>query len=70
VEPDLPHDELAELCADAVGRPAIEPEAAVRLMLAGSPIAVVHDRRLMREAPALRPARRRMSTRRRSAPPP
>jgi transposase len=32
------------------GRPGIDPEAAVRLMLAGFLLGVVHDRRLMREA--------------------
>jgi transposase len=44
------HDEVAELYADGVGRPAIDPEAAVRLMLAGLLLGIVHDRRLMREA--------------------
>ena len=44
------HDEVAEVYAAGVGRPAIEPEAAVRLMLAGFLLGVVHDRRLMREA--------------------
>src|SRR3954451_1727790 len=43
-------DEGADLyCADN-GRPGIEPEAAVRLMLAGFLLGLVHDRRLMREA--------------------
>jgi transposase len=32
------------------GRPGIDPEAAVRLMLAGFFQGVVHDRKLMREA--------------------
>jgi hypothetical protein len=32
------------------GRPGIDPEVAVRLMLAGLLIGVVHDRKLMREA--------------------
>ncbi|HET9396730.1 MAG TPA: transposase, partial [Nitrospiraceae bacterium] len=32
------------------GRPAIDPEAAVRLMLAGFLVGIVHDRRLLREA--------------------
>ena len=36
-------------CADN-GRPGIDPEAAVRLMLAGFPLGIVHDRKLMREA--------------------
>ena len=35
--------------AGATGRPGIDPEAAVRLMLAGFLLGVVHDRRLMRE---------------------
>jgi transposase len=42
--------EVAELyCADN-GRPGIDPEAAVRLMLAGFLLGLVHDRKLMREA--------------------
>lgn len=44
------HDEVAEVYAYGVGRPAIEPEAAVRLMLAGFLLGIVHDRRLTREA--------------------
>jgi transposase len=32
------------------GRPGIDPEAAVRLMLAGLLSGIVHDRRLMRDA--------------------
>lgn len=36
-------------CADD-GRPGIDPEAAVRLMLAGLLSGIVHDRKLMREA--------------------
>src|SRR5688572_355504 len=36
-------------CADD-GRPGIDPEVAVRLMLAGLLTGIVHDRRLMREA--------------------
>jgi transposase len=44
------HDEVADLyCADT-GRPGIDPEVAVRLMLAGLLLGIVHDRRLMREA--------------------
>jgi transposase len=43
-------NEVAELyCADN-GRPGIDPEVAVRLMLAGLLLGIVHDRRLMREA--------------------
>jgi transposase len=42
--------EVADLsCADN-GRPGIDPEVAVRLMLAGFLLGLVHDRRLMREA--------------------
>jgi transposase len=36
--------------ADGAGRPGIDPEAAVRLMLAGCLLGIVHDRRLLREA--------------------
>lgn len=36
--------------ADGTGRPGIDPEMAVRLMLAGLLLGIVHDRRLMREA--------------------
>ena len=36
-------------CADN-GRPGIDPEVAVRLMLAGLLLGIAHDRRLMREA--------------------
>jgi transposase len=42
-------EEVAEFYA-AEGRPGIDPEAAVRLMLAGFLLGIVHDRRLMREA--------------------
>ena len=43
-------EEVADLyCADN-GRPGIDPEVAVRLMLAGFLLGIVHDRRLMREA--------------------
>jgi transposase len=42
--------EVSDLyCADN-GRPGIDPEAALRLMLAGFLLGVVHDRRLLREA--------------------
>lgn len=42
--------EVADLyCADN-GRPGIDPEVAVRLMLAGFLLGIVHDRRLMRDA--------------------
>src|SRR3954451_13308097 len=43
-------EEVSELyCADN-GRPGIDPEVAVRLMLAGLLLGVVHDRKLIREA--------------------
>jgi len=42
--------EVAELYCTDNGRPGIDPEVAVRLMLAGFLLGVVHDRRLMREA--------------------
>jgi len=43
-------DEVDDLYAPGAGRPGIDPEAAVRLMLAGFLLGIVHDRRLMREA--------------------
>lgn len=43
-------DEVAGLYSAEAGRPSIDPEAAVRLMLAGFLLGLVHDRRLMREA--------------------
>jgi transposase len=36
--------------ADGAGRPGIDPEVAVRLMLVGFLLGIVHDRRLLREA--------------------
>ena len=36
--------------SDGAGRPGIDPEAAVRLMLAGFLLGLIHDRRLLREA--------------------
>jgi transposase len=42
--------EVGDLYAPGVGRPGIDPEAAVRLMLAGFLLGIVHDRRLLREA--------------------
>jgi transposase len=42
--------EVSDLyCADN-GRPGIDPQAALRLMLAGFLLGIVHDRRLLREA--------------------
>lgn len=42
--------EVADLYCGVNGRPSVDPEAAVRLMLAGFFLGIVHDRRLMREA--------------------
>ncbi len=44
------HADVADLYAPGAGRPGVDPEAAVRLMLAGFLPGIVHDRRLMREA--------------------
>jgi transposase len=44
------HGEVAELYDASTGRPSIDPEVALRLMLAGFLLGFVHDRRLMREA--------------------
>jgi len=41
---------VADLYCLDNGRPGIDPEVAVRLMLAGLLLVIVHDRRLMREA--------------------
>jgi len=43
-------EELSDLYCQTNGRPSIDPEAAVRLMLAGFFLGIVHDRKLMREA--------------------
>src|SRR5690606_18497179 len=43
-------DEITDLYCIDNGRPGIDPEVAVRLMLAGFLLGIVHDRRLMREA--------------------
>ena len=43
-------EEVADCCCADNGRPGIDPEVAVRLMLAGLLLGIVHDRRLMREA--------------------
>jgi len=42
--------EVADCYSPHHGRPGIDPEVAVRLMLAGLLCGIVHDRRLMREA--------------------
>jgi IS5 family transposase len=44
------HEEVAEFYDASIGRPSIDPEVALRLMLAGFLLGFVHDRRLMREA--------------------
>src|SRR3954454_1641496 len=43
-------DEVADLYCMHNGRPGIDPDVAVRLMLAGFLLGIVHDRKLMREA--------------------
>jgi transposase len=43
-------EEVADLYSSDRGRPSIDPEAAVRLMLAGFFHGIVHDRALLREA--------------------
>jgi len=43
-------DEVRECYCAENGRPGIDPEAALRLMLAGYLLGIVHDRELMREA--------------------
>ena len=42
--------EVSDCYSSDKGRPGIDPEAAVRLMLAGFLLGIVHDRRLMRDA--------------------
>ena len=42
--------EVADCYCLADGRPGVDPEVAVRLMLAGLLLGIVHDRKLMREA--------------------
>ncbi|MEA1910001.1 MAG: IS1182 family transposase [Patescibacteria group bacterium] len=43
-------DEVRDLYSETMGRPSIDPECAVRLMLAGFFLGIVHDRKLMKEA--------------------
>jgi len=43
-------DEVRACYHESIGRPGIDPEAAMRLMLAGLFHGIVHDRKLMREA--------------------
>src|SRR5437868_3327329 len=43
-------DEVADCYCCDDGRPGIDPEVAVRLMLAGLLTGIIHDRKLMREA--------------------
>jgi transposase len=47
---DWLRDEVADCYCEDNGRPAIDPEAAVRLMIAGLLLGIVHDRKLIREA--------------------
>lgn len=42
--------EVADCYNESMGRPSIDPESALRLMLAGYFQGIVHDRKLMREA--------------------
>lgn len=42
--------EVADLYDEGHGRPGIDPESALRLMLAGLLLGIVHDRKLMHEA--------------------
>ena len=42
-------EEVAQSYCSDNGRPSIDPEAAVRLMLAGFSEGIVHDRKLMRQ---------------------
>ena len=42
--------EVADCYSETMGRPSIDPESALRLMLAGYFQGIVHDRKLMREA--------------------
>ena len=44
------HEAVRECYCQDNGRPSIDPEAALRLMLAGFFQGIVHDRKLMREA--------------------
>ena len=43
-------EEVSDCYCVANGRPGVDPEVAVRLMLAGLLLGFAHDRRLMREA--------------------
>lgn len=42
--------EIADCYSETMGRPSIDPESALRLMIAGYFQGIVHDRKLMREA--------------------
>lgn len=44
------HGEVSDCYCSDNGRPSIDPEAALRLMLAGYLEGIVHDRKLMRRA--------------------
>jgi transposase len=43
-------DQVRDAYDEMQGRPSIDPEAAIRLMLAGFFLGIIHDRKLMREA--------------------
>ena len=44
------HDMVRDVYSQEMGRPSIDPEAALRLMLSGFMLGIVHDRELMRRA--------------------
>src|SRR6185312_11903366 len=50
LDPSWLREEVADCYCPEDGRPGIDPEVAVRLMLAGLLTGIVHDRKLMREA--------------------
>lgn len=50
VDFDWLHEEVAQAYCQDNGRPSIDPESALRLMLAGFLEGIVHDRKLMRRA--------------------
>lgn len=48
LDPSWLHAEVSDCYCDTNGRPGIDPESAVRLMLAGFFQGIVHDSKLMR----------------------
>ena len=44
------HDMVRDVYSQEMGRPSIDPEAALRLMFSGFILGIVHDRELMRRA--------------------